>query len=315
MPHEHAHDHGHHHHHDHHASLDAQTLQSRAFGWGIGLNLGFVMIEAGFGFYANSLSLLADAGHNLSDVLGLALAWWAIVLARKPPSRAFSYGFGGSTILAALTNSVLLLVAMGAMLWEAGHRLWLPVAVDAPVMSWVALVGVVVNTGTAMLLLKGSHGDLNQRAAFLHMVADAALSLGVVVAGVAIIWTQWLWLDAAISILIALVIIVGAWQLLRQSLSLALQAVPKEIDADKVHDFLSQQAGVQAVHDLHIWAMSTRNNALTVHLVMPDGHPGDAFLQHLMHELEADFHIAHSTIQIELGNTAQGCALADEGVV
>lgn len=302
-----SHDHVH-----HHATADAGT---RAFAVGVGLNLAFVFVEVGFGLYADSLALLADAGHNFSDVIGLLAAWGALLLARRLPSARFTYGLRSSTILAALTNAMLLLIAVGGISWEAIRRLSETTAVNEPVMIWVALAGVVINLATALLLMQGREHDINRRGAFLHMMADAAVSVGVVVAGLGILWTGWLWLDPATSLMIAAVIFIGTWGLLKESLKLALHAVPNAIDPAKVEAYLSDLPQVCAVHDLHIWGMSTTENALTVHLVTPDGHPGDAFLDGVAEALEHRFHIGHATMQIELGKDGVACRLAPTDVV
>ena len=300
-----SHEHRHHH-------VDAS---SRAFAVGVILNLGFVIVEAGFGFYANSLSLLADAGHNFSDVIGLLVAWGAMLLARRQPTARYTYGLRGSTILAALANAMLLLIAVGGIAWEAIRRFANPTPVNENLIIWVALVGVVINVATALMLMKGHKHDLNMRGAFLHMVADALVSVGVVLAGLGMIWTGWLWLDPAISLVIAVVIFAGTWGLFRQSVRLSLHGVPERIDADAVRTFLIEQPDVIEVHDLHIWGMSTTETALTAHLVMCDIHPGNAFLEQLAEELEHQFHISHATFQIELGNCEMVCRLAPDHVV
>lgn len=303
-----AHDHPH----DHAAGIDTTR---RAFAVGVSLNLAFVAIEVGFGLYANSLSLLADAGHNFSDVIGLLLAWGAVVLAKRAPSERYTYGLRSSTILAALANAMLLLIAVGGIAWEAAQRFAAPAAVSEWIMIWVAAVGVVINLVTALMLRHGSEGDLNMRGAFLHMLADAMVSVGVVLAGLGILWGGWLWLDPAISLLIAVVIFAGTWNLLKGSLSLALHAVPGNVQIDKVNAFLKGFPEVSEVHDLHIWGMSTTESALTVHLVMPQGHPGDVFLDHLAEDLEHHFNIHHATFQIELGQEGVVCRLASGDVV
>lgn len=308
----HHHDHGHSHHAHHAHSFEAAN---RAFMVGVGLNLAFVAIEAGFGFYANSLSLLADAGHNFSDVIGLLAAWGAMTLARKSPTPRFTYGMRGSTILAALANAMLLLIAVGGIAWESVRRLAQPVAPDETAIVWVALAGVVVNLATALMLMRGSKHDLNQRGAFLHMVADAAISASVAVTGIVMIWTGWLWLDPVIGLVIALVIMAGTWGLLKQSLRLSLHAVPDSIDPAEVLAFLSRSECVRAVHDLHIWGMSTTETALTVHLIVGDVHPGNEFLSRLAADLEHRFGIGHATIQVELDGAASRCRLEPPDVV
>jgi cobalt-zinc-cadmium efflux system protein len=287
-----AHDHTHHH---------APAGHDRAFALGIGLNLAYVMVEAAFGLVAGSLALLADAGHNLFDVLGLALAWAAAWLSRRQPTPRRTYGLRRSSILAALANAMLLLVAVGAIVWEALRRLQAPAPVDTGIVLWVAALGVVVNTGTALLFLRDRGRDLNIRGAFLHMLADAAVTVGVIAAALLIAWTGWLWLDPLTSLAIAAVILAGTWGLLRDSVDLALDAVPRGIDPGAVEAFLVAQPGVAEVHDLHIWAMSTTETALTVHLVRPGAAPDDGLLAGLRHELQHRFGIGHATIQVECG--------------
>lgn len=308
------HDHGHAHHHHHHDHSNVDTT-SRAFAVGVSLNMAFVVIEIGFGIYADSLSLLADAGHNFSDVIGLLAAWGAMILARRLPSMRFTYGLRSTTILAALANAMLLLIAVGGISWEAIRRFSEPMTVNEPIMIWVALAGVVVNVITALMLMKGHKDDLNLRGAFVHMVADAAVSVGVALAGVGMMLTGWLWLDPAISLLIAAVIFIGTWGLFKQSVKLALHAVPDAVDPAKIQAYLLSLPQVSEVHDLHIWGMSTTENALTAHLVTPDGHPGDAFLHSIADELTHHFHIGHATFQIELGDHDVMCRLAPAEVV
>lgn len=275
-----------------------------AFAIGTALNLGFVAVEGAAGLLTGSMALLADAGHNLSDVLGLLIAWGGAELAKRPPSRRFTYGLRGSSILAALANALLLLVAVGAIAWEAARRLADPPPVAGGLVMAVAAVGVVVNLLTAMLFVKGRKGDLNIRGAYLHMAADAAVSAGVVAGGALMLWTGAGWIDPAVSLLIVAVILWSTWSLLTEALAMALQAVPPGIDAARVEAWLAGLPGVARVHDLHIWSMSTSDAALTGHLVMPAGHPGDAFLAELRHRLEHDFGIGHSTVQIELSEGA-----------
>lgn len=311
---------GHHHHphhdHDHHGHGHSHAPASfgRAFAVGITLNLGFVVVEAVYGFIAGSMALVADAGHNLSDVLGLVIAWIASVLAARPPSARFTYGFKSSSILAALGNAAFLLVALGAILVETIRRLIEPEPVaGGPVMA-VAAVGIVINTVTALMFMRGRKHDINIRGAYLHMAADAAVSAGVVVAGLLITLTGAQWIDPVTSLAIVGIIAVGTWGLLKDSLRMGLHAVPPGIDEQKVRHFLNSLNGVEAVHDLHIWPMSTTETALTAHLVMPGGHPGDNFLHQLAHELEHDFGIGHATVQVE---TIDGheCALLHDHVI
>jgi cobalt-zinc-cadmium efflux system protein len=301
------------HHHGHNHQEISTT--SRAFAIGVALNFAFVLIEAGFGFYSNSLSLLADAGHNFSDVIGLLVAWGAILLSRRLPTQRFTYGWQSSTIIAALSNAMLLLIAVGGISWEAIRRFSNPAPVDEATIIWVALVGVVINLATALMLMKGHKHDLNLRGAFLHMIADAAVSVGVVLSGLGMMWTGWLWLDPAVSLVIAIVIFIGTWGLFKQSLRLSLHGVPDSIDAAAVRVYLSGLPDVTEVHDLHIWGMSTTESALTAHLVVSDTHPGNEFLAMVAEELEHRFGISHATFQIELGNSTAECRLAPEHVV
>jgi cobalt-zinc-cadmium efflux system protein len=287
----------------------------RAFGLGVALNLAFVGIEAFFGVVAQSTALLADASHNLGDVLALGLAWGASVLAQRGPSRRFTYGLRSTSILAALVNAMLLMLITGGIAWEAVQRLQSPVAVASTTVIAVALCGIAVNAATAALFMRHRRHDLNLRAAFLHMAADALVSLGVLLAGVAIALTGWAWLDPAASLVIAAVIVAGTWGLLRETLQLSLHAVPPRIDPEGVRDYLAAQGGVAGIHDLHIWGMSTTETALTVHLVMPGGHPGDDALAQISRELHERFHIGHATVQIETGDERHPCALAPDHVV
>ena len=294
------HNHGHGHSH-------SPPNYNRAFAVGITLNVGFVGVEALFGVLSNSLALLADAGHNLSDVLGLLLAWLASWLVRRRPTKRYTYGFRRSSILAALFNSSFLLVAMGAIAWEAIHRFSSPPPVNGGTAIGVALVGIAINGITAMLFVSERERDLNIRGAFLHMAADALVSLGVVLAGIAIVTTGWLWFDPVVSLIIVAVITIGTWNLLRDSLNLALDAVPEGIEPLAVRTYLEELPGVVGVHDLHIWAMSTTETALTAHLVMLTGNPGDAFLSRIAMELHDKFGIEHTTIQVETGNFLRPC--------
>lgn len=279
------------------------------------LNLLFVGVEWGFGVLSHSLALMADAAHNLGDVLGLLVAWGGMRLAQRLPSERFTYGLRGSSILAALTNAIVLLLITGGLAWEAVQRFANPQPVVGSIVIVVALAGVLVNGFTAWLFMAGSKHDLNMRGAYLHMASDAAVSLGVAVAGGVVLLTGWRWLDPLVTLVLALVIIAGTWGLLRDSLRLALQAVPEAIDAAQVRAFLAGLPGVRELHDLHIWAMSTTENALTAHLVMPGGHPGDAFLQTAMHDIEHQFGIHHATLQVELGDANTPCTLASDHVV
>jgi cobalt-zinc-cadmium efflux system protein len=285
-----------------------------AFAVGIGLNLTFVAVEFVYGVLANSVALIADAGHNLSDVLGLVIAWIASALTKRAPSSRYTYGLGGSSILAAVFNAVLLLVAVGAIAWEALLRLFHPEPVASGTVMIVAAVGIIINGVTAALFASGRKSDLNIRGAFLHMVADAAVSAGVVVAALLILFTGWFWLDPLTSLVIVGVIVWGTWGLLRDSLAMSVDAVPASIDPQAVRSYLSSCAGVAAVHDLHIWSLSTTESALTAHLVFPGGHPGDEFLLKAATELRQRFGIGHTTLQIEISEET-ACHLAPDHVV
>ena len=308
-----SHDHGGHPH-DHSAHAHAPASFGTAFAIGIALNLGFVVIEALYGLLSNSVSLLADAGHNLSDVLGLGVAWLATVLARRAPTARFTYGMRGSSILAALFNAVFLLVTVGGLSWEAIRRLGSPEPVAGKTMMAVAAIGILVNGVTAWLFASGRKDDINLKGAFLHMASDALVSVGVVAAGLLILLTGWLWIDPIVSLVINGVIVWGTWGLLRDSVGMSMAAVPAQIDPAAVRTFLSARTGVVDVHDLHIWPMSTTENALTCHLVMPNGHPGDAFLHELAGDLAKRFKINHTTVQIEVDQHL-ACALAPDEVV
>lgn len=281
------HDHGH-----------APANFNRAFAIGIALNLAFVAIEAFYGWRVNSLALLADAGHNLSDVAGLVLAWGGALAGRLRPDARHTYGWQRASILAAFFNALLLLVAMGSLIWEAVHRLTAPAPMAGLTIMAVAGVGIVVNTATALLFMRGDAHDLNIRGAFLHMAADALVSAGVVVAGGLALWLGWNWLDPVMSLVIAVVIVVGTWDLFRQSLHLLFDGVPDSVDPQAVHTCLAALPGVTRVHDLHIWAMGSSQVALTAHLVMPHGQADDAFLQHATDVLHARFEITHVTLQV-----------------
>lgn len=295
------------HNHDHGGHSHAPANFGKAFAVGIALNTGFVIVEAVYGYFAHSLALMADAGHNLSDVLGLLLAWGATVLARRAPSARHTYGLRSSSILASLFNAVFLLVAIGAIAWEAIGRFSHPEPVQGKIVIGVALVGIAVNTITALMFMAGRKNDLNIRGAFLHMAADAGVSAGVVVAGFVILFTGWLWLDPAVSLAIACVILAGTWGLLKDSVNLALQAVPEGIETTQVRAYLASLPDVCAVHDLHIWAMSTTETALTAHLVRTTPIIDDALLTRAAKELHDEFGIEHITLQFETGNAAQPC--------
>ncbi len=311
---DHGHDHGHNHSHGHRHS-HAPANFNRAFAIGVVLNTGFVLVEATYGFLANSLALLADAGHNLGDVLGLLLAWGAAVLVQRRPTARHTYGLKRSSILASLINAVLLLVAVGMIVWEAVQRLARPEPVAEMTVIWVAAIGIVINTATALMFRSGATSDINVRGAFLHMAADAAVSLGVVIAAVAVMMTGWLWLDPAVSIVIALVITLGTWSLLAASVNLALDAVPQNIDPKKIDAYFAALPGVSEVHDLHIWAMSTTEVALTAHLVRPGAGLDDELLARVCRDMQEKFGIGHVTVQIEQGDPDHACRLAPAEVV
>jgi cobalt-zinc-cadmium efflux system protein len=319
--HDHGHGHAHHahqghgHDHDPHHHHIPKGASDRVFAIGIALNGLFVLIEAGIGLFSNSVAVLADAGHNLSDVLALALAWGAQVLARRPPSTQYTYGLRSSTIWAALVNAAVLLVAVGMVAWEAIGRFAAPEPVQPGWVVGVALVGVLINGATAWLFHSSKDSDLNARGAYLHMAADAGISLGVAAAGVAIALTGWLWLDPATSLVISALIIYGTWALLRESLDLSLHSAPASVNVSAVKSWLEQLSGVASVHDLHVWAMSTTETAMTAHLVMPGGHPGDQFLADASHGLDERFGICHCTLQIEQGDAPHACKLAPDDVV
>ena len=300
-----------HDHHDHHHHAPPAAGFGRAFAIGITINLAYVGIEAAAGIITGSMALLADAGHNLSDVLGLALAWGGLRLAARAPSARFTYGLKRSGILAALANGVLLVLACGAIAAEAFQRLLAPQPVPGGTVMAVAAAGVVINGVTAWLFARGRKGDVNIRGAYLHMLADAGISAAVVVSGFLILRTGMNWIDPALSLVVVAIILRGTWGLLRESVAMALDAVPDGIDSADVAAFLKGRPGVATVHDLHIWAMGTTDTALTAHLVMPDGHPGDAALAALAHDLDHRFGIGHATIQVETGAadcTRMACA-------
>jgi cobalt-zinc-cadmium efflux system protein len=308
------HDHDRDHDHSGHGHAHAPESFNRAFAIGMALNFTFVTAEVFYGLAANLLALLADAAHNLSDALGLAGAWTAALLSHRRPDNRYTYGLRGTTILAALGNAILLLVVTGGIAWESIQRFTKPEDVAGLTIIVVAALGVAVNGVTALMFLSGRKGDLNIKAAFTHMASDALVALGVVGSGVLILLTGRLWLDPALSLLISVVIVVGTWSLLRDSTNLALDAVPAGIDQQAVAGYLSSLPGVTAVHDLHIWGMSTTETALTAHLVRPQGDTTDAFLHDVAHELEERFGICHSTLQVET-DEAEACRLAPTDVV
>jgi cobalt-zinc-cadmium efflux system protein len=301
-----AHDHDHDHAHGHAHALTAEGINLR-MGIAVGLNLVFVIVEGGFGFLSHSVALIADAGHNLSDVLGLVCAWGALLLGRRPPGAKFTYGLGRSSVLAALANAVLLLLACGAIAWEAASRLAAPPQVAGKIVMAVAAIGIVLNGISAWMLHAGSHGDLNRRSAYIHMLSDAAVSGGVLLSGLLIVFTGWSVLDPIVSLVIVAVILLGTWRLLRDSLTLSLDGVPASVNSSAVMSYLADQRGVTDVHDLHIWALSTTNIALTAHLVVPDRGAEDALLIALTPDLKRRFRIQHATLQIERDRCAHGC--------
>lgn len=311
-------------HHDHSRHRGGESAGARyghapagfgsAFLIGITLNVVFVAIEAVFGILGNSIALLADAGHNLSDALGLVVAWLASVLSRRAPTGRFTYGLRGSSILAALFNAMFLLFTAGALSWEAVQRFQSPEPVAGYMVMAVAGAGILINGATAWLFFSGRTNDINIRGAFLHMLADALVSAGVVAAGLLIIVTGRLWLDPAVSLAINAVVVWSTWSLLKESFAMSLAAVPPHLDPVAIKTFLSQQPKVKSVHDLHVWSMSTTEVALTCHLVMADGHPGDPFLHTLAEDLRERFGINHPTFQIEI-NPGIACALAPADVV
>lgn len=299
--------------HDHAHGSTVVAKHDLAFAVGIVLNSAFVVLEIAYGVAAHSTALVADAIHNLGDVAGLALAWFASWLARRAPGPRFTYGLRSSTILAALANAVLLLLACGGLALEAVQRLHTPIAIEGQTVMWVALAGVCVNAVTALFFFRDRHHDLNLRGAYLHMATDALVSLGVAISGYAILRSGWYWLDPAVSVVILAVILAGTWRLLRDSALLSLHAVPAHLDSAPITGFLENQAGVVGVHDLHVWALSTTDVALTAHLVMPGGHPGDDWLNSLAHSLTHAYGIRHATFQVETGVQSHACTLLESG--
>jgi len=307
--HGHSHAHGHDHSHGHHHH--GEVSHGRAFAIAIVLNAVFVAVEFFYGFLANSTALMADAGHNLSDVLGLALAWAAAILAARKPSARYTYGLRSSSMLAALVNGMLLMAACGAIAWGAAEQLSDPVPVQGLTVSVVAGIGILVNGFSAWLFMKGSKDDLNIRGAYLHLAADAAISLGVLISGLIVMATSWSWLDPVVSLVIVLFIAKSTWSLLRESIDMVLAAVPFNVDPAEVEQFLLARNGVTAIHDLHIWSMSTTDTALTCHLVMPGGYPGDQAIDEIARELREKFSIHHTTLQTEQGTTEHACCLQE----
>ncbi len=302
MDHDHGHDHGGLKGHSH-----APASFDRAFAVAIGLNFGFVLVEAWYGWKIDSLALLADAGHNLSDVAGLLLAWGGALASRLRPDPRHTYGWKRATILAAFINALLLLVAMGSLAWEAAQRLQSPQPIEGVTIMVVAGIGIVVNVATALLFMRGSRRDLNIRGAYLHMAADALVSAGVVVAGALGLWFGWSWIDPVASLVIALVIVAGTTGLLKQSVHLMFDGVPASVDLGEVRSLLEGLPGVARVHDLHVWAMGTSEIALTAHLLMPHGHADDAFLESATRQLHDRFEIKHVTLQAMRTPFTQAC--------
>jgi len=305
--------HGGHAHH-HHGQGHEWASYGHTFAIATTLNVALVVAQVIYGFLANSLALIADAGHNFGDVIGLVMAWAAFAVADWRPSARFTYRMRAASIFSAFANGMILLFATGFIAWEAVHRFFEPQQVATTEVMVVAAIAVAINGVSAWLLSGGGKSDLNMRGAFLHMLADAGVSVAVIIAAVGIVLTGWQWLDPAVSLLISVVILIGTWRLLRDSLRLALNAAPRDIDPDKVHRYLCGLPEVAEVHDLHIWAMSTTETALTCHLVTPKGHPGDEFLHRIAHDLRQRFSIGHTTVQIEITNGGQ-CALQPDNVV
>jgi len=312
-----AHDHGHEHGHSHGVGGHSHAPASfgKAFAIGIILNAGYVVAEVIYGRLAHSVALVADAGHNLGDVLGLLFAWGASILVTRPPSGKHTYGFRASSILAALVNAVVLLVTIGGIAWEAIRRLQHPSDVAGGIVIWVAAAGILVNGSTALLFLSGRKGDLNIRGAFVHMAGDAGIAFGVVLAGIAILVTGLRWIDPVVSLVIVAIILHSTWGLLRDSVNLALDAVPESIDVEEVRAYFVGLPDVTDVHDLHIWAMSTTETALTAHLVIPEIADHDGLLARACEQLHDQFGIEHATLQLESGNAAHPCARAVAGVI
>ncbi len=300
-----------HHHHDHHphGHDHMPTTQSlnKAFAWSVILNLGFTLAEIIYALLANSMSLLADAGHNFSDVIGLLFAWGATWLLTRPAQGRFSYGYKKTTILAALANALILILATGMIAYESIHRLMHPAIINEKLVIIVALIGIIINGGTALLFMRGRESDLNVKAAFLHLASDAFIALGVVFTGIIIYYVHWLWLDPVVGLAIVLAILIGTWGVLRDSINLIMDAVPMGLDHSAVEEYLSNIKGVTAIHDLHIWGLSTREVALTAHLVMPNDNLTDENYLQISRELKSRFKINHVTLQVEKGSLEHMC--------
>ncbi|MEW6341795.1 MAG: cation diffusion facilitator family transporter [Pseudomonadota bacterium] len=304
--HSHGHNHSHGGHHHHHAPVAGH---GRAFAIAVALNIAIVLMQGIYGVIAHSTALLADAGHNLSDVLGLLLAWGATWLTARRPSARYTFGYGSTSILASLANAALLLFASGVIVAEAIDRLLHPAPVAGLTVFVVATAGMLVNGFSAWLFMRGQKEDLNIRGAFLHMAGDALISAAVAISGLVILGTNWTWLDPLMSLVVVAVIVYGTWGLLRDSVRLALDAVPPGVDLQRIRDYLAGQPGVTDVHDLHVWALSTTGNALSAHLVMPAGHPGDAIVDSIVLTLREKFAMQHATLQVDLGTSEHHCAL------
>ncbi|AMM51336.1 hypothetical protein TH61_09360 [Rufibacter sp. DG15C] len=302
MEHSHSHSHAH--------ALPAGGNLNKAFGWGIALNILFVLVEAGAGWYYNSLALLTDAGHNLTDVVSLLLAFFAIKLSQRKPTERFTYGYGKTTTLVSLLNAILLMLAVGAIGWEAIGRLGTSPELNGAAISIVAVIGIAINAGTALLFFRNKEHDINVKGAYLHMAADALVSLGVVVAGLIMRYTGWFWIDAVLSLIIVGIIVWSTWGLLKESLRLSLDAVPQGIDLKAIQTYLRQVPGVEQIHDLHVWAMSSTENSLTAHLVVTDAYQ-DEQLSTIRTELKEHFQIQHVTIQVERGTMPLACEQAE----
>lgn len=309
------HERGHGHRHGAGGHNHAPASFGQAFAIGLALNLIYVFGEAFYGIVGHSMALLADAGHNLSDVLGLAGAWGATWLGRKLPGGRYTYGLRRSSILTALGNAVLLLVVTGGIAWAAVQRLFAPEHPGGEIIIVVAAIGIFVNGFTALLFLSGRKGDLNVRGAFMHMAADALVAAGTALAGAVILWTGWNWVDPAVSLAVSAVIIIGTWSLLRDSVNLSLDAVPDAIDLVEVETYLRALPGIAAIHDLHVWGLSTTDTALTVHLVRQNGAGGEALLPHIAEEVRERFGIGHATIQLETLEAAEACRLRPDHVI
>ena len=309
------HDHNHGHHHGTGGHNHAPANFGKAFAIGITLNLAYVAGEVVYGLIAHSLALLADAGHNFGDVMGLGGAWLAAILSKRQPSPRFTYGLRRTSILAALSNAIILLVVTGGIAWEAILRLLDPQPVGGFIIMVVAAAGILINGVTALMFMSGRKDDLNIKGAFMHMASDALVALGVVVAGAIILWTGWLWLDPAISLVVSAIIVIGTWSLLRDSVNLSLDAVPTSVDGSKVAEFLKNLPGVTEIHDLHIWGMSTTETAMTAHLVRPGATLDDELLHHAAEELKEHFGIGHATFQVEHGSNEHVCSLRSDKVI